>query len=142
MSINYTIDEDHGIAFALWDGIITRDEWLTHVRQLVADPAWPPSRGLHLSDLRSAHLDLSLDAAAQSEGAAVLGSHRRIRELKAAIVAGPSYAPSRLFEDLIAPHQALVFAVNSLTPACDWLGIDVAYAEQALASLRLSSDSR
>ena len=139
MSIGYKIDEDRGIAFVRWDGVVTAAEWLIHVRQLIADPKWPPSRALHLSDLRSARLDPSIDQAALSEAAALLGSHTRIDGLKAAIVAGDAYEQARMFEDVIARHRAMVFAFNSLNPACDWLGIDTGHAAQILASLRPST---
>jgi hypothetical protein len=44
--------------------------------------------------------------------------------LKAAIVAGDAYARSRVFEDFIAQHLAIVIAFNTLRPACEWLGIE------------------
>jgi hypothetical protein len=134
MSIAYRIDD--GVAIVFWDGLVKADEWLTHVRRLVADPAWPPSRGLHLSDLRSARIDESVDHAALTEAVALFGAHDRIRELRAAIVAGESFANARLFEDLIARQRGVVFAFNSLRPACDWLGIDPAKVEQSLELLR------
>jgi hypothetical protein len=139
MSIVYSIEEDRGIAFAVWEGLVTAAEWLTHVRHLVADPKWPPSRALHLSDLRSARLDPSIDKAALSEAALLFGSHQRIDGLKAAIVAGDAYEQARMFEDLIARHRAIVIAFNSLSPACYWLGVDANHAERTLTSLRLSN---
>jgi hypothetical protein len=136
MSIGYRIDEDQGVAFVLWDGVVTAAEWLAHIRQMIADPRWPPARALHLTDLRSARLDASIDAAVLREAAALFGSHKGIEGLKAAIVAGHSFEQARIFEDVIAQHQALVFATNSLNPACAWLGIDAGHAEQTLASMR------
>jgi hypothetical protein len=134
MSIAYRIDQ--GVAIVLWDGLVTGDEWLAHVRRLVADPAWPPSRSLHVSDLRSAVIDESINQAVLTEAAALLGSHPRIQQLKAAIVAGDAFAHARRFEDLIARHRGTVFAFNSLRPACDWLGIDQTLVEQSLDVLR------
>ena len=86
MSIVYRIED--GVAFVLWDGLVKADEWLTHVRRLVADPAWPQSRALHLSDLRSADIDESINQAVLTEAAGLFGSHNRIQQLRAAIVAG------------------------------------------------------
>ena len=136
MSITYSIDEDLGMVFVLWDGTVTAAEWLTHVRRLTADARWPTSRAL--SDLRSARLDSSIDDAVLREAAGLFGSHHQIDRLKTAIVAGDAYEQARVFEDVIARHRALVIAFNSLKPACDWLGIDVAAADEALASLRRS----
>jgi hypothetical protein len=134
MSIVYRIED--GVAVVLWDGLVKADEWLAHVRRLVADPAWPPSRALHLSDLRSASIDESIDQVVLREAAGLFGSHERIQQLRAAIVAGHSFAKARMFEDLIARHRGLVFAFNSLRPACSWLGIDLSDAERSLDTLR------
>jgi hypothetical protein len=139
MSINYRIDEDRGVAFVLWDHVVTADEWLSHVRRLVADPMWPPLRGLHLSDLRSARIDRSINAAVLEEASALFGSDTRISTLKAAIVAGDAYAQSRVFEDFIAQHRAIVIAFNTLRPACEWLGIDTEDAQRELEALRTSA---
>jgi hypothetical protein len=134
MSIVYRIDD--GVAVVLWAGLVTADEWLAHVRHMVADPAWPPARGLHLSDLRSARIDASIDHAALSAGAALFGAHDKIGDIRAAIVAGESFANARLFEDLIARQHGMAFAFNSLRPACDWLGVDPAAVEASLELLR------
>jgi hypothetical protein len=134
MSIVYRIE--NGVALVLWDGLVKADEWLAHVRRLVADPAWPPSRAIHLSDLRSADIDASINNAVLMEAAGLFGSHANIRQLRAAIVAGDAYAKARMFEDLIARHRGMVFAFNSLRPACSWLGIDVNETEQSLEILR------
>jgi hypothetical protein len=134
MSIVYRIEEERGVALVLWGGVVTADEWLTHVRRLVADPKWPPA--LHISDLRSAHLDPSIDEAAIQEGADLFGRHEKFAGLRAAIVAGDAFQKARVFEDMVAHHWGLVFTFNSLDPACRWLGIDPENAEQALESLR------
>ena len=135
MGIAYTIDEARGVSFALWDGLITAADWLAHVRRLTSEPQWPPSRALHLADIRTAGLDGSINEAAFREAAALYGRHKRFDGLKAAIVAGDAYPAARLFEDVIGQHGAVVIAFNSLNPACDWLGIDTAHASETLATL-------
>lgn len=139
MSIVYRIEEERGIAFVLWDGMVTGDEWLRHVRRLIVDPKWPPAQALHLSDLRSARIDGSINTTALQEAAALFGSNERIAGLKAAIVAGDAYVQARIFEDLIAQHRGSVIAFNSLGPACAWLGVETGHAEQALEELRRST---
>jgi hypothetical protein len=134
MSIVYRIDD--GVAFVLWDGLVTGDEWLTHVRQLVADPAWPTPRALHLSDLRSAYIDESITQVVLTEAAGLFGSHPRIHQVRAVIVAGDAFGKARIFEDMIARHGGMAFAVNSLRPACSWLGIDHRHAERSIDLLR------
>jgi len=130
----YRVEEERGVAFVLWDGVVTADEWLTHVRRLVVDPQWPPA--LHLSDLRSAQIAPSIDEAVMREAVDLFGRHDKFAGLRAAIVAGDAFQKARIFEDMVAHHWGLVFTFNSLGPACGWLGIDHEYAEQALESLR------
>lgn len=63
MSIVYRIDKGKGFTVVLWDGVVTADAFLAHVRRLSSDADWPPSRRLHLSDLRHTALDASMDEA-------------------------------------------------------------------------------
>jgi len=118
-----------------WDGVVTAEEFLSHVRRLIADVRWPPEPARHLTDLRSAMLDPSIDASVMQSAADLFGSRRRIANLRVAIVAGDEFAKAREFEALIAPYQPLLFVFNSLRPACEWLGVDAEDVGRILQSL-------
>ena len=42
MSIVYRIDKEKGCTLVLWDGVVTADEFLAHVRRLSSNADWPP----------------------------------------------------------------------------------------------------
>ena len=136
MSIVYRIDQERGAAFVVWDGVVAADEWLAHVRRLLADATWPPDGRRHLSDLRTATVDASIGEAVLKQAADLFGTHPQVANLRAAIVAGDAFEKAGIFERLITKYQPFVFVFNTLTPACEWLGIDVADAQRTLESLR------
>ena len=136
MSIVYRVDQEQGVAFVVWDGVVTAGEWLAHVRRLLADAASPPDGRRHLSDLRTATPDASIDEAVLKQAADLFGTHPRVANLRVAVVAGDAFEKAGIFERLITKYQPFVFVFNTLNPACGWPGIDVADAQRTLESLR------
>ena len=136
MGIVYRVDQSLGTALVLWDGTINAQEFLSHVRNLTADQNWPPHTKRHLSDLRTAIVDDSIDDEVLKAAAELFGRHPKIATLRAAIVAAESYVKAGVFERLITPYRPFVFVFNTLRPACMWLGIDAAQTEGSLRSLR------
>ena len=136
MSIVYRIEPDPGITYVVWDGSITAEEWLVHVQLLLSDPDWPPAGRLHLSDLRTATIDASIDEAVLRKGVELFGHHPNIANLRVAIVAGGEYRRAGVFERLSLRYPIFVFSFNTLRPACEWLGIDADHAERILRPLR------
>ena len=136
MSIVYRVDQERGITFVVWDGVVTGNDFLDHVRRMLADPAWPTTGRMHLSDLRTATVDDSIDESVLKQAADLFGAHPKIANLRAAIVAGDAFVKAGIFERLITRYQPFVFVFNTLHPACGWLGIEVADAQRTLESLR------
>ena len=62
MPITYSIDEDLGVTLVRWHGMVTAEEFLAHTHKLSTDSHWPPSKYLHLTDLRTATLHESVDS--------------------------------------------------------------------------------
>ena len=141
MSIVYRHDQARGTTYVLWDGIVTANEFLTHVRKLVADPRWPLEARRHLSDLRTASVEASIDEAVLKQAADLFGVHPKIGVVRAAIVAGDAFVKAGQFERLIARYRPFVFVFNSLNPACRWLGIDREEVEDTLQTLRTGARS-
>jgi hypothetical protein len=139
MGIKYRIDQKKGITLALWEGLVTAEEFLAHVRRLTSDPDWPPPRRLHFADLRSTSLDASIDEGIL-ETAADLYARRleRLAGMKAAIVAGSlqAYTKAVVVERLADRYGASVIVFNGLDTACTWLGVEVEEVEGALQELR------
>ena len=81
MSIVYRIDRAQGITIVLWDGAVTADEYLAHVRRLLSDADWPLHRHRQLGDLRTASVD-AIDEATLETAAALFGKHPEITHFK------------------------------------------------------------
>ena len=136
MSIVYQIEKEPGITYVVWDGVVTADQFLAHVQRLLADPDWPPAGRLHLTDLRTASIDASVDEAVLKKVADLYGQYPETANLRAAIVAGAAFLRAGEFEKMTWRYPMFVFVFNTLNPACDWLGIDPDQAEGILRPLR------
>jgi hypothetical protein len=92
----YHIDKEKGLTLVLWEGVVTADEFLAHVRRLCADADWPPPQRLHLSHLRFTSLDASMDDATIEQAAHLYGNHLPTSgTMKVAIVASEAFTKER-----------------------------------------------
>jgi len=140
MGIKYHIDLEKGVTFVLWEGVVTADQFLDHVRQLSSDINWPPPKRLHLSDLQRTSLDPSMNEPIIIKAAHIYGEQRdKIADMKVAVVAGEAFNEAVIFERVISRYGASVVVFNLLHTACKWLGIDVDEAETMLRGLRTQS---
>ncbi len=140
MSIVYRINKEQGFTVVLWDGVVTADAFLAHVRRLSGDADWPPPKRLHLSDLRAASLDVSMDEAIIEKAAEIYGTHQdKIAGMKVAIVAGEPFNKAVLFERAIARYGATAIVFNFPDTACKWLGVDHEEVKRTLQQLRAPS---
>jgi hypothetical protein len=135
VSISYRIDLERGLTAAVWDGQVTADDFLNHARRIIADPAWPAGEH-HLTDLRTATLDSSIDDAVLKRVADLYGKHPKIPNLRVAVVAGDEFEKAGLFERYIARYRPFLFVFNSLNPACAWLGLDAREITKILDEIR------
>jgi hypothetical protein len=136
MTIIYQIDKQGGITYVVWDGVVAAEQYISHVKRLLADPDWPPFRGLHLSDLRSTSLDQTIDKAVLEKVVGMFAEHPKISTVKTAIVAHEAFHQALLYEHLISPIEPSVIVFHNLETACMWLGTDSESAARALKSLR------
>jgi hypothetical protein len=111
--------------------VVTGDEFLAHAERLVRDPEWPPGERRHLTDLRSAILEPTIDGVV-NEAADLFGAHPLLPRLRHAIVAGDVYERAGRFERMIKRYRTFTFVFNSLNPACEWLGGNAKYVERIL----------
>ena len=137
MSIVYRIDKAKGLTVVLWEGVVTADDFLAHVRRLTSDADWSPPKRLHLSHLRSTSLDASLDEATIEKAAHIFGNHLKTGEnMKVAIVASEVFKKAVAFERMLLRYGASVVVFNFLEDACRWLGIEAEEIEHTLRQLR------
>ena len=137
MSIVYRIDKAKGLTVVLWEGVVTADDFLAHVRRLTSDADWSPPKRLHLSHLRFTSLDASMDAAIIEKAAHIFGTHLKQGEnMKVAIVAAEAFKKAVAFERVLLRYGASVVVFNFLENACTWLGIEAEEIERLLRHLR------
>ena len=137
MGIAYRIDKGMGATLVVWDDAITANEFLSHVQRLSSDAAWPPAGRLHLSDLRTATLDASLDERIVEQAAEFYGRQQpKIANMKVAIVAGIAFQHAVVFERVLERHGATVIVFNFLDTARKWLNLPSDEVERTFGQLR------
>jgi len=134
MSILYSIDKDGGLTLVRWHGMVTAEEFLAHAHKLSTDPQWPPSKYLHLSDLRTATLHESVNEDILLKIAEMYSVHPRVRNFKVAIVAAEAFDKAVVFQRLVQRYMAVI-VFYSFSTACVWLNISEENAGRTLDSL-------
>jgi len=135
MGIAYRTDKKLGLTTIVWDGVVTADDWRSHLLEMFADPSWPPG-SLSLSDLRAADLS-TITGADQAEIVSLYGPRiDDVRGTKSAAVAGDNFEKSSQFESRKEPAGLRLIVFNALLNACIWLGIEEAAAEATIEELR------
>jgi hypothetical protein len=135
MGIAYRLEPTLALTVTVFDGKITGDEWSAAVRELFANPAWPPGR-LALTDLRTVDISGVTDAhRTEIHAINALHAHKLVR-MKSAAVGGAHFETARRFgrEDRSSGLRIIPF--DGLEPACAWLGIDALTARAIIENLR------
>lgn len=137
MGITYRIDVEGGVTYVLFDGEVTDADFVTHTERLIANPAWPPHRKLHLTDVTSQKNPKLLSAGIIRQMARLWASHRElIAGLRVAVVAGGAFDNAEVFERAISGSGLTLIVFNLLPTACTWLGINPGKAAQVFDEMR------
>ncbi len=137
MTIVYGIDNQKGITYVLWEGVIKEGEVQAHIKRLHADPQWPPPGRLQLIDLRSLIGGAQTEPEKLKEAAELFGGQpEKIKKMKMAFVASDAFSKSTVFQGFMEAYPISVIVFNSLDTACLWLGINETDAECVLDELR------
>ena len=134
MPIMYSIDSVLGLTLVRWHGLVTAEEFLAHTHKLTTDSHWPPSQCLHLTDLRTATLDESLDEEILLKVAEMYAFHPKVRSFKVAILASVALDKPMIFQRLVEGYMWVIVFYNFST-ACMWLDISEEKTDQSLKSL-------
>jgi hypothetical protein len=135
MPIIYSIDEDLGLTLVRWHGMVTAEEFLAHTHQLSTDSHWPPSKYLHLADLRTATLHESVNRDILLKIADMYSVYPKVRSFKVAIVVtGESSDTAVAFHRLVETYMSVI-VFFSFSIACEWLNISHEKASRTLDSL-------
>jgi hypothetical protein len=123
MGVGYSLDKTLALTLTVFDGTVTGDEWRSTVRDLFADPSWPPGR-LNLTDLRSADLS-AITEADRAEIYAMNARHaHKLVGMKSAAIGGANFEAARSFERDDRSSGLRIIPFDDLGPACVWLNID------------------
>ena len=103
--------------------------------QRSTDSRWPPSKYLHLADLRTATLHESVNQDILLKIAEIYTGLPKVRTLKVAIVApAEAFNKALVFQRLVQTYMSVI-VFFSLSTACVWLDIDEEMTEGSLYSL-------
>lgn len=134
MPIVYSIEKDLGLTLVRWHGMVTAEEFLAHTQKLSTDSQWPPSKYLHLADLRTATLHESVNQDILLKIVEIYSVHPDVRRLKVAIVAPEAFEKAMLFQRLVQSYMTVI-VFYSLSTACAWLNISPEKTDHTLDSL-------
>jgi hypothetical protein len=135
MAIAYRLDQGLGLTLTVFDGVITGEEWIRRVRELFADPAWPPGR-LNLTDLRTAD-STQITADDRRTIFEINEEHaKQLVGMKSAAIAGVHFDETRDFERGNRSSGLRLIAFDDVGPACAWLGLDSAVVGPMLTTMR------
>ena len=135
MPIMYSIDMDLGLTLVRWHGMVTAEEFLAHTHKLSTDSHWPPSKYLHLADLRTATLHESVNQDILLKIAEMYSVHPKVRSFKVAIVApAEAFNKALVFQRLVQTYMSVI-VFFSFNTACVWLDIGQEKADRTLDSL-------
>jgi hypothetical protein len=135
MAIAYRLDHTLGLTVTVFDGRVTGDEWRSTVREIFADPCWPPGR-LNLTDLRTADAS-RLTGADRAEIFAINARHAdKLVGMKSAAIGGTNFEAARRFEQDDHTSGLRLIAFDDLGPACTWLGVEVDNVRSMIEQLR------
>ena len=131
----YSIDVDLGLTLVRWHGMVTAEEFLAHTHKLSTDSHWPPSKYLHLADLRTATLHESVNQDILLKIAEMYSVHPKVRSFKVGIVVtAEAFYKAVAFQRLVQTYMSVI-VFFSLSTACDWLNISQENADRTLDSL-------
>ena len=136
MGIVQHFDPSKGLAFIVWDGSVTAEEWFIAARNLISNPAWIQASRV-LADVRSAVDTSTIRDAEIARAVEILSADpSALRSKRLALIARDAFGKARQFAQLISRFGISAVVFNSLDTACLFLGMEAAEAYQVLEGIR------
>jgi hypothetical protein len=137
MGVIYEVNEDLGITFVVWYGVVNAEDYVHHATLMCSDRNWPPPERRQISDWRDASLDASMDLTAVEKVAGIYGAHsEKINNMKLAILAHDEFEQAVAFQNMIKAYGTVQVVFQDLKTVCLLLGLDFDQVQPALARLR------
>ena len=135
MGITYRHIPQHRLIIEVWDGVITVDQWRTHLQRYLADPALA-ALDRSLVDVSTADTSLLTDAD-EAELVAMYVPHASdLAPMRNAVIAAREYEPSVEFGHRLERLNLNLIVFNELTGASAWLRLDPNEVRPILQDLR------
>jgi len=135
MGIAYGSVPQLGLIVEVWDGVITGDQWITHVEKYLGDPE-RLIQHRSLVDLTTADASSISDADEAGIMAMYAPHASELAHRKSAALAAREFEPSFAFGTRIERLGLKVIVFNDLTVACTWLGVDASDVQPVVRELR------
>ena len=135
MGIGYTSIPRLGLIVEVWDGVVTVEQWRSHVETYLADPQRLTHRR-SLVDLSTADASAIGDADEAEIVAKYIPHASELRHRQSAAIAAQEFKPSVEFGRRIQRLGLDVIIFNELTVACAWLGVELSDVREVIRDLR------
>jgi hypothetical protein len=137
MSIDYVCNPEKLLVIAVWDGVVSLDQWREHLERMLADPQYAAAK-FQLSDLRFSSVDKSFSRAGIQRTIKFMATQpEKISGKKIAMVAGAEWEKPKYVELLLQGIAMRPIVFNDLTRACLWLGVDVVEVGNVIKQIRI-----
>jgi hypothetical protein len=135
MGIAYRSVPQLGLIVEVWDGVITGEQWSTHVEKYLGDPE-RLIQHRSLVDLTTADAS-NISAADEAKIMTKYAPHAsELTHRKSAALAAREFEPSFAFATRIEQLGLKVIVFNDLAVACTWLGVAASDVQPVVQELR------
>lgn len=140
MPILQKFEQDKGVAFVVWTGTVTPEEWFPKAKSFAVHPTWPRTSRV-LADLLSVRDTSSIGIPDLEHAVRIFSAEPSyLPGKRMAILARNEFGKARHFGQLMGRFGMSVLVFNNLDTACLFLGLDVAYASPILADMHKQLD--
>ena len=136
MGIVQHFDQNKGVAFIVWDGAVTAEEWFIAAHNLVSNPAWMQTSRV-LADLQSVVDTSTIGDAEIARAVEILSANpSALRGKRVAMIARDAFGRARQFGQLIAGLGTSAVVFNNLDTSCLFLGLEASEAHRVFEGIR------
>jgi len=136
MAITHYSEKQKGIIYIVWDGEVVWEDWLRHLRDIMADPDCR-SVPRFIADLQSVTNTSTIQAKEVELAAVELAENSEGLPIKTgAVVATKEFRRAHKFLEILKGFGASTVVFNTVDTACLFLGIDSTETRETIEQLR------
>jgi hypothetical protein len=136
MGIIQHFDQNKGVAFIVWDGAVTAEQWFIAANNLVSNPAWMQIPRV-LADLQSVVDTSTIGDAEIARAVEILSADPApLMGKRLAMIARDAFGKARHCGQLLARFGVSSVVFNNLDTACLFLGLEALEAHKVFEGIR------